>query len=288
MPTPPAANSTTDARDYWDTVADEWTAARPHALWRRHSDAVNERWLAHALPAGRAARLLKTDLFDEAVGAGLYPALAARADAVLGLDLAGAAVAAAARRYPALRAVQADVRRLPFADGAFEVIVSNSTLDHFQTLAELRASLAELRRVLRPGGTLLLTLDNLANPILALRRVLPFTLLHRLGVLPYHVGASCGPRGLRRLAREAGFEVAELGALLHAPRVLAVALARLLERAGPTTQRRFLRGLRACEPLARWPTRYLTGHFVAARLVRPPAPASPPGGVATERSLHAH
>jgi hypothetical protein len=51
--------------------------------------------------------------------------------------------------------------------------------------------------------------------------------------------------------------------------VLGVTLAGLLDRwGGPATQQRFLRLLLACERLERWPTRSLTGHFVALKAVR--------------------
>ena len=90
------------------------------------------------------------------------------------VDLAPTTVQAALNRYHGLRALAADVRRLPFADGDFDTVVSNSTLDHFKTSAELADSIKELSRVLRPGGELYLTLDNPSNPLIALRNALPF------------------------------------------------------------------------------------------------------------------
>ena len=76
------------------------------------------------------------------------------------------------------------MRHLPFAQGAFDGIVSNSTLDHFQSLDDLLVSLKELFRVLRPGGQMILTLDNLSNPIILLRNWLPLRLLKRLKIVP--------------------------------------------------------------------------------------------------------
>jgi hypothetical protein len=84
------------------------------------------------------------------------------------------------------------------------------------------------------------------------------------------VGKTCGPRGLRRLVREAGLDVREVRAVMHCPRVLAVALARRLAGAPEPTQRRFLRALMAFEHLRRLPLgRFLSGYFVAARAVKP-------------------
>ena len=48
--------------------------------------------------------------------------------------------------------MNADVRRLPLADNRVDVVLSNSTLDHFDTEQEIEESLHELARVLKPGG----------------------------------------------------------------------------------------------------------------------------------------
>jgi hypothetical protein len=72
------------------------------------------------------------------------------------------------------------------------------------------------------------------------------------------------------MLKKVGFEVLETTAILHFPRVLAVALARYLERrAGNSTCNRFLGFLMAFERLEYWPTRYLTGYFVAIRAQKP-------------------
>ncbi len=239
------------------------------ALWRAHSDAVNGALLAAWWPADHALRLLKTDLFDEAVAVGLYPSLASRAQVVIGIDISPLVIRSARSRYPGLRAVGADVRCLPFPAHTFDVIVSNSTLDHFKSSNEIVLSLRELRRVLRPSGHLLLTLDNRTNPFVALRNALPFRLLNALGLVPYPVGATCDARRLQRMLGETGFEVLNTGTILHCPRVLAVALARLLEKcAGTQLQERYLRLLMSFERLSHWPTRSMTGYFVATIAVR--------------------
>jgi hypothetical protein len=115
-----------------------------------------------------------------------------------------------------------------------------------------------------------LTLDNLANPIIALRNALPFPLLTRLGIVPYYVGVTYGPRHLRRVVRKVGFEVLAVDAIMHCPRVLMVAVAALLQSyVGKAMQQRFLHALMTFEYLSRWPTRFLTGHFIAIRARKP-------------------
>lgn len=264
-----AGPSAVDDRRRWESALAPLLGARTEALWRRHSDAVNQALLVRWLPE-RCADALKTDLFDEAMGDGLYPLLAAHARRIAALDIAPSILAAATARHPGLLAVAADVRRLPFAAESFDVAVSNSTLDHFDTRGEILASLRDLYRVLRPGGRLLLTMDNPANPAVALRNALPFGMLRRLGLVAYPLGATGGPRRLRRMLQEAGFEVCDIVALLHVPRALAVALARRCERRGKQHEReRFLRAAWRWERLASWPTRFLTGYFVGIDARKP-------------------
>ncbi len=255
-------SSRADTR-YWETVGMAWHAERRQTLWRAHSDAVNSSWLARCLPTRPIERLLKTDLFDEALTAGLYPLLSARARTVFGVDISASTLRAAGARYAHLHGAQADVRSLPFADATFDGVISNSTLDHFESTAEIVAGLEELYRVLRSGGCLFLTLDNLANPVVALRNALPARVLNRLGIVPYGIGAACGPRRLQRFVRGVGFEVMEVDALLHCPRALAVAAARVVESHRSQVCQRFLSRLMPFERLARWPTRFLTGYFIA-------------------------
>ena len=250
-------------RRRWESIIAPLLNTPAEALWRIHSDAVNAALLARWLPESVCLRLLKTDLFDEAMGEGLYPLLATRARNVAALDLARPVVAAAVSRYPNLLAAVGDVRQLPFAGGIFDVIISNSTLDHFERREEIVTVLRELHRVLNLGGRLLLTMDNPINPLVAVRNALPFRFLQRLGLAAYPTGATCGPLQLGRMLRAEGFEVHETVALLHCPRVLAVAMARRLQQQGTAESRaHFLRRLLRWEHLARLPTRFLTGYFV--------------------------
>lgn len=262
------APATYDAT-HWEALAGDWGRRRPQTLWRTYCDLAHTALIERWLPEQRVDRVLKTDLFDEVVTDGLYPVLARKAGQVMGMDVAASAAAQATSRHPRLAALSADARRLPFADGSFDAIVSNSTLDHFATLDDVAVSLRELARITRPGGTLILTLDNLANPVVALRSVLPLGPLRWLGLVPYYVGATCGPKRLRALVVEAGFSVACVEQIMHCPRVLAVALSRVVERQGSLeAQRRLLRHLAWYERMKGWPTREWTSYFTAIRAVR--------------------
>jgi SAM-dependent methyltransferase len=238
-------------------------------FWRAHSDTVNIRLLADWMPDSNAQSILKTDLFDEAFSEGLYPFLDSQSKTVICIDISRSILKDARARYNDLRVIEGDVRRLPFADRTFDVVVSNSTLDHFETHDEIVSSLYELHRVLRTNGLLLLTLDNPVNPIVSIRNSLPFKLVYRLGLVPYYVGATFGPGRTRRILEHIGFEVKDVTAIMHCPRILAVAMTRILNNYGKNDmQRRFLSFLMSFEFLSRLPTRFLTGYFVAVRAIK--------------------
>jgi SAM-dependent methyltransferase len=261
--------SSEDAR-YWERVAVEWIATSPQRLWREYCDRMNDRVLRPWLAERPRRRLLKTDLFDEVVGEHGLVGLAKETTAeVFGVDLSATIARTAGERHPGLRTAAADVRRLPFASGAFEAVLSNSTLDHFESLDEVEVALEEIHRVLAPGGDLFLTLDNLQNPVIALRARLGEPLLRGLRLAPYRVGATCGPRRLRDLLVRAGFRVESVRASMHCPRLPAVWLARLGDRLDrPGARARLVDAFVAWERLERFPTRFLTAYFLVARACR--------------------
>ena len=256
----------------WRGVLERWAPTRAHALWRAHSDAVNRSLLRRWLPRGSLGRVLKTDLFDEAVGDGLLAELEPRASEVVGIDLAQAVVEAAARRWPTITALSGDVRDLDFDAATFDLVVSNSTLDHFPSFDWVEVAVGELARVTKPGGRLIITLDNRGNPVVALRTSRALAgLFRRLGVVPYQLGVTCGRRRLEGLLQRSGFTVEATAVIMHCPPQLASKLAEQFSTAASAEEleQRHLRRVLRFEALANWPTRSLTGHFIAASARRP-------------------
>jgi len=253
---------------YWNSVARSRSSVLAE-LWRRHADAVNVALCDRWWPASRVEHVLKTDLFDESCGVGLLPHVAERSRRAHGMDHSVETARHAHQRLPGARLVVADVRRLPYQTGTFDLVISNSTLDHFVQTDQIARSLAEIHRVLAADGRLILTMDNPVNPIVAFRNALPFSWVARTGLVPYFVGATCGPRKGMRLLTTAGFDVNETTAILHCPRVIAVAWAAWLsQRTSAGSRNWFLQWLKEWERFELWPTRYLSGYFVAWMAVK--------------------
>ena len=97
------------------------------------------------------------DVLDIACGEGYGAALLAQvARSVAAMDVSVEAVEHATQAYarPNLEFRHADARRIDAPDAAFDLVVSFETLEHFYEHEEFYA---EVRRVLRPGGMLVIS-----------------------------------------------------------------------------------------------------------------------------------
>lgn len=141
----------------------------------------HEPWLAPAI--ARLGDLSGKQLLDLGCGHGMASTLFAQRGAwVTGVDLSGGYVREAEERARCngvghrFRGVQAAGEALPFPAATFDAVWGHAILHHL----ELRPALAELRRVLRPGGIAVFCEPWGGNPVLeAARRFLPYPGKHR-------------------------------------------------------------------------------------------------------------
>jgi SAM-dependent methyltransferase len=258
-----------DEHGFWDDAA-RCLGAKTHypdpflgELKCRVYGELLARWKG-ILPAGR---VLKTDLFEEATGPhGLLNEVASHGAFMVGMDISLVSVRKAQIRDVGRqsRYVVADVRHPPFFDGAFSLVFSPSTLDHFSDPKDLGRSLQNLAKILEHRGHLIVTLDNRQNIFDPLLRI-----AIRLGLTPFFIGKSYSVRQLRSELEAAGMKVEDTTAILHNPRLLAVAAVWLTHQLRwRWLISRVRSALRSAQALEGTRLRYLTGSFVAANAVR--------------------
>jgi ubiquinone/menaquinone biosynthesis C-methylase UbiE len=82
-----------------------------------------------------------------------------------GIDLQPERVAATRRAVPGAAIEVGDAGRLPFADQSFTVVLQLTLLSSLGSHGAIREALGEGRRVLAPGGLLLIYEPRVANPL---------------------------------------------------------------------------------------------------------------------------
>lgn len=143
-----AVNETQECRIY---ARDEWTSLIEYVLYMKHQ--MPYYWAAEQAAGKRA--------LDFGCGSGYGTAILAETAAeAIGVDASPRAVAMCAERFdrPNLRFVQIEPNyTLPFEDDSFDVITSCQVIEH---MPEVRPYLEVLKRVLKPGGRLIITTCN--------------------------------------------------------------------------------------------------------------------------------
>ncbi|WP_073485332.1 class I SAM-dependent methyltransferase [Streptoalloteichus hindustanus] len=165
--------------------------------WFRRHKAAYEALLPHC--AG--ARVLEAGC-GEGYGAAMIATVASE---VVALDYDELTSAHVARRYPELRVVRGNLASLPLPSASVDVVANLQVIEH---LWDQEGFLAECARVLRPGGTLVVTTPNR----------LTFSPGRDTPLNPFHT-RELSPAELDELLRGAGFRVRTLAGLHHGPRL---------------------------------------------------------------------
>ncbi len=197
-----------------------------HELYAQHGRATFEAELAKRMASQEAAFLLPhlragMHVLDSGCGPGsitLGLAAAVTPGKVVGIDVQPSQVEQARaladqRSVTNVRFEVANVYDLPFPDGSFDAAFANSVLEH---LREPVRALAELRRVLRPGGIAgIRDLDNGGFLIAPDTPLLQQWFSLRERVRQYNGANFYIGRHHRRLLLEAGFVRAEASASIQ-------------------------------------------------------------------------
>jgi SAM-dependent methyltransferase len=159
--------------DYLDFYRRIGAAQLEETYYTRHGYAVARYHLLFGLLASQAEA--GSHLLDVGCASGYYAVrYALRGGRVTGTDVADASLQLASRRAQQAgvtdrcRFVPGDLRSLPFEDESFDCVLLTEVLEHVR---EQREALAEVTRVLRPGGILVLSSPGALDGLPTRRRI---------------------------------------------------------------------------------------------------------------------
>lgn len=169
----------------------------------------------------RNIRILKTDLWNEAKKSETF--FINRKEFKVGIDLSNTISTLAKSKYSHLQVVRANIGNLPFFNGTFDLIWDISTIDHFESPEK---AIAEYHLALKPGGVLLLVVEN------------PFCFSYPITKLQSFLGQHVPfktffPSRILKICKNTGFEIIDaLKTNVHLPTTIVYPLEKrgLLEK----------------------------------------------------------
>ena len=132
--------------------------------------------------------------------------IAATARTVTAVDYDAATVAHVRARYPRVGVLAANLAALPMPDSVLDVVVNFQVIEHLWDQPQF---ITECLRVLRPGGSLLISTPNRIT----------FTPGSDTPVNPFHT-RELNAAELRELLIDGGFDVQSMSGVFHGPRLI--------------------------------------------------------------------
>jgi len=193
-------------RNYFDAAADQYASAREkeYSFTQQKSIALDmlPRRMRRVLDAGCGPAVMAAELLD-------------RADEFFGVDISAEMIAkgrARIARHPrraACHLAAGDCEALDFPDGFFDAVVSLGMLEYLETYER---ALAEMWRVLRPGGVAVVAVPNRRSAyhlsrraVGGVRRGVKWLLGRAPRASEHFVYNPCVPAGLDAALERAGF-----------------------------------------------------------------------------------
>ncbi len=250
----------------WDRIAGsvrDFSAAPSTLYYRRCEIAL----LEHALGSLRGKRILKLDLWNEAFNTRILDWMREQGADVVGLDISRVVAFRARQNALAkgspLPLLRADIRELPFPSGSFDAVYTMGTIEHID---EYRQAIAEVQRVLKPGGRAVIGVPHKWDLFL---RPLMVWVLDAFGQYLYAPEKSFSFSELRRDVERTGLKVVERTGILTLPGLLRMADLFFYTRDIPLYRLSplFLAPFEYAETRWRWPGRF--GYLLTAVADKP-------------------
>jgi len=144
------------SEENFDRIATAYDESLPAHVVAHYLDKRTD-FVVACCPPGRG--------LDVGCGTGVLAArLAARGFEMTGLDPSAGMLEVMGDAHPEVAAVRGSGDELPFEAGGFDLVLTVAALHHIAEPAAVRATLAEMVRVCRPGGRIVVWDHNPRNP----------------------------------------------------------------------------------------------------------------------------
>lgn len=201
----------------WDTIAEQMPDFF-HARSTQYYRACEIALLRREIGSLAGKRVLKLDLWNEAINTRILHWMDSEGAQAVGLDLSHVVTFRALRNslqnHSRPHLTRADIREVPFRTASFDVVYTMGTIEHID---EYDVALAEICRVLKPGGRAIIGVpyrwDIFLRPLLV-------AFLEAIGRYPYAPEKSFSASALRREIEAAGLEFRSRTGILAMPGVL--------------------------------------------------------------------
>jgi len=200
-------------KNYWNSIAKK---AKKHHLEkniarykRQENISVIKKWCTNL----KSKRILKTDLFEEMlITDSFFDWLQTKSKNVFGMDISNEIVNKSKKNFPKGNFFVEDIKKTSFKDDSFDLVISNSTLDHMSR-GDLLHSLNEINRILKPKGQLILTIDNKEN-----KRYYFFYQINKyFCISPFRQERCYSKKETIDVLKKTGFEIEETTGIIHIP-----------------------------------------------------------------------
>ncbi|MEI7690528.1 MAG: methyltransferase domain-containing protein [bacterium] len=142
-----AQNLVTKTRDDYNKVADHFSSTRSSFNWIHVADAIEN------LQIRKGSKIL-----DLGCGNGRVIEILEKFNiSYTGLDISENLIKLAQKKYPDKNFIVSDLLKTPLSDDEFDYVLSIATLHHIPSEEQRLNAFLEINRILRPGGTILIT-----------------------------------------------------------------------------------------------------------------------------------
>ncbi len=219
-----------DQRERWDGVArtmPDIFHTSSTQYYRRREIALLQRSFGPL----KGKRVLKLDLWNEAVNTRILNWMKSQGAEAFGLDFSSVVTSRALQNSGEtegpLHLVQSDIRHIPFATNSFDFVYTMGTIEHID---EYQDAVDEVHRVLKVGGKTIIGVPHKWNIFL---RPLLVNALDLFGKYPYSPEKSFSYGELRRVVEKCGLRVRNRTGIMAFPGILRMAELFLYKRKIP-------------------------------------------------------